>query len=314
MPRVLVTGGSGFIGSALVRRLLREPTEEPLEIATLDLQPARVFGCHALQGCVLDPRSIERAMRGCDVVIHLAAYLGVQRSDSDRVRCLDVNITGTRNVLDACVASGVRRVVFASSSEVYGEYGKARVSEQSALRPGSVYAVSKLAGEEYVVGYAARHGFEHTILRLFNVCGPGQREEFVIPRFVRAVVEGRPPQVYGTGLQVRSFCSVEDICDGMTLALFSPRAVGEIFNLGNDAEAITILELARRVVTLARSRGPGPLLVPYEHADRPAERDVNWRVPEIGKARRLLSYEAKVGLDEEILRVLHAMAPAPTTA
>jgi len=308
-----VTGGAGFIGTALVRRLLREPTEEPLEIRTLDLEPTRVSGCRALQGCVLDARSLARAMEGCDRVVHLAAYLGVQRSDTDRVRCLDVNITGTRNVLDACVASGVRRVVFASSSEVYGEYGTDRVSETSAVKPGSVYAVSKLAGEEYVQGYASRHGFEYTILRLFNVCGPGQREEFVIPRFVRAVIEGRPPQVYGTGLQVRAFCSVDDIVEGMTLALLSPRAAGEILNLGNDAEAITILELAHRVVALSRNGGPAPELVAYEAADRTAARDVNWRVPEIEKARRLLSYEAKVGLDEEILRVLHSTALASSS-
>jgi len=313
MSRILVTGGTGFIGTALAQRLLREPIEEPLEIRTLDLEPARVPGCTALKGCIMDPQAIARAIRGCDTVVHLAAYLGVHRSDTDRVKCLDVNITGTRNVLEACIAHGVRRVVFASSSEVYGEYGTSSVSETSAVKPGSVYAVSKLAGEEYVQGYAARHGFDYTILRLFNVFGPGQREEFVIPRFVRAAIEGRPPRVYGTGLQVRAFCSVEDIVEGMTLALFSPRAAGEVFNLGNDAEAISILELGRRIVALSRNRGPEPELVSYEQADRPAERDVNWRVPEIGKARELLSYEAKVSLEQEILRVLHSTALASQT-
>jgi UDP-glucose 4-epimerase len=314
MPTVLVIGGAGFIGRALVQRLLHEPTREGLEVRTLDLEPVRIPDCVAFEGCILDPPAIDRAMRGCDAVVHLAAHLGVQRSDTDRVRCLEVNITGTRNVLAACAAHGVRRLVFASSSEVYGEYGTARVSETSAVSPGSVYAVSKLAGEEYVRGYAARHGFEHTILRLFNVFGPGQREEFVVPRFVRAAIDGRSPEVYGTGLQVRAFCSVQDIVQGMVLALFSPRAAGEIFNLGNDAEAITIRELALRVVALARRGGPQPVLVPYARADRPAERDINWRVPEIEKARRVLSYEAKVGLEEELLHVLQATAQAPPVA
>ncbi len=308
MPKVLVTGGAGFIGTALVERLLREPASTPIEIRSLDIEPSRVAGCVDLRGSILDPAALDRAVSGCDLVIHLAAYLGVYRSDTDRVTCLDVNIAGTRNLLDACVAHGVGRVVFASSSEVYGEHDTTRVSETSPLKPESVYAVSKLAGEEYVRGYAQHHGFESTILRLFNVFGPGQREEFVIPRFVRAAIEGRPPTVYGTGRQVRAFCSVRDVVEGMTLALFSARAAGETFNLGNDAEAITIHELGARVVALAGTGGPGPELVSYDDADRPAERDINWRVPEVGKARRMLSYEAKVPLEEEISRVLHSMA------
>ena len=307
MARIFVTGGAGFIGTALVRRLLREREKGPLEVRAFDLEPTRVEGCEAVQGSILDPTALARAMRGCEGVVHLAAFLGVQRSDRDPLRCLDVNVTGTRNVLEACVSNGVRKVVFTSSSEVYGENGHAPVSEASILRPISVYAVSKLTGEEYVRAYAARYGFDYTILRPFNVYGPGQSEEFVIPRFVRAAIEGRAPLVYGTGQQVRTFCSVDDIVEGLTLALFSPEAAGHVFNLGNDTGHISILELGRKIVALSNLRGPAPRLVPYEQADRTPERDVMWRVPEIRKAKRALNYSPKVSLDEGISRCLDSM-------
>jgi nucleoside-diphosphate-sugar epimerase len=307
VPRVFVTGGAGFIGSALVRRLLRERERESLEVRAFDLEPTRVEECEAVQGSILDPPALARAMRGCEWVVHLAAFLGVQRSDRDPLRCLDVNVAGTKNVLEACVSNAVRKVIFASSSEVYGENGPAPLSEESSLKPVSVYAVSKLTGEEYVRAYAARHGFDYTILRPFNVYGPGQSEEFVIPRFVRAAIEGRPPFVYGTGQQVRTFCSVDDIVEGLTLALFSPDAAGQVFNLGSDTGHISILDLGRKIVALSNSRGPAPRLVPYEEADRPLERDVMWRVPRIQKAKEVLSYAPKVSLDEGISRCLDSV-------
>jgi len=307
VPRVFVTGSAGFIGAALVRRLLRERSQGSLEVRGFDLEPTAVEGCTVFRGDVLDPASLASAMRGCDTVVHLAAYLGVMRSEKDPRRCLDVNITGTRNVLEACAANGARRVVFASSSEVYGENGAVSISETSPLRPNSVYAVSKLAGEEYVKAYATRCGFDFTILRPFNVFGPGQSEEFVIPRFVRAVIEGRSPLVYGDGQQVRAFCSVEDIVEGLTLALFSPDAAGEVFNLGNDAGLISILDLGRKIAALSRNGGPAPQLVPYEQADRTRERDILWRVPQIGKASRILKYAPRVTLDDGISRCFYSV-------
>jgi nucleoside-diphosphate-sugar epimerase len=302
MPRIFVTGSAGFIGAVLVHRLLRERERGVLEVRAFDLEPTAVDGCTALQGDVLDAAGVARAMAGCDTVVHLAAYLGVMRSDRDPGRCLDVNITGTRNVLEACVVNRVRRVVFVSSSEVYGENGTDPISETSSLRPNSVYAVSKLAGEEYVKAYATRHAFDFTVLRPFNAYGPGQTEEFVIPRFVRAVIEGRPPLVYGDGQQVRAFCSVDDIVEGVTLALFSPAAAGEVFNLGNDAGLVSILELGHKIAALSGNGKVAPRLVPYEQADRTRERDIFWRVPQILKAIRVLNYTPRVSLDEGIAR------------
>ena len=305
--RIFVTGGAGFIGTALLRRLLQERTMKHLEVRAFDIRPARVEECVSIQGSILDPPSLERAMRGCDMVVHLAAYLGVRLSDRDRLKCLDLNVVGTRNVLDACLANGVRKLVFTSSSEVYGENGPTPISETSPLKPKSVYAVSKLAGEEYVKAYATHHGLDYSILRPFNVYGPGQTEEFVIPRFVRAAIEGKPPLVYGNGQQVRAFCSVDDFVEGLTLALFSADANGEVFNLGNDSGSISILELGHKIVALSSKRGPDPELVPYEKSDRTSERDVLWRVPRIQKAKQVLGFAPKVSLDDGIFRVLNGV-------
>jgi nucleoside-diphosphate-sugar epimerase len=129
----------------------------------------------------------------------------------------------------------------------------------------------------------------------------------VIPRFVRAAIEGRPPLVYGTGQQVRAFCFVDDIVEGLTLTLFSPDANGEVFNLGNDSGFISILDLGHKIVALSKNRGPAPQLVPYEKADRTSERDVIWRVPQIQKAKQVLSYAPKVGLDDGIFRFFNSM-------
>jgi len=307
LTRILVTGGAGFIGTGLLRRLLQEQTEKRLEIRALDVRPNRVGGYTSIQGDILDVPVLEQAMKDCDIVVHLAAFLGVRLSDRDRLKCLETNITGTRNVLDACLANDVRKLIFTSSSEVYGENGTEPFSETSPLCPKSVYAVSKLAGEEYIQAYATRYGFDYSILRPFNVYGPDQSEEFVIPRFVRAAIEGRPPQVYGSGQQVRAFCSVDDFVEGLTLALFSPEANGEVINLGNDTEGITILELGRKIVALSDNRGPIPELVPYEKADRTSERDVNWRVPYLQKAKRILGYTPKIDLDDGIFRFFESL-------
>lgn len=307
VTRILVTGSAGFIGTALVRRLLQERTRKPLEVHAFDIRPTEVGECRSFQGSILDPADLERAMQGCDMVVHLAAFLGVKMSDQHRLKCLETNVTGTKNVLDACLANSVRKLIFTSSSEVYGENGVSPFSETSPLRPKSVYAVSKLAGEEYVKAYAIHYGLDYSILRPFNVYGPGQTEEFVIPRFVRAAIEGRPPLVYGTGQQVRAFCSVDDIVEGLTLSLFSPNANGEVFNLGNDSGFISILELGHKIVALSKNRGLAPQLVPYEKADRTAERDVNWRVPQIQKAKQVLSYTPKVELDDGLFRFFNSV-------
>ncbi len=304
MRKVLVTGGAGFIGSHLCKKLV----EMGHSVRTLDvsLPEAGFFPEKQVEfyrGSTLDINEVIRATQACDGVVHLAAMLGVARTEQQRLGCLNANILGTVNILEACVRDGVKKVVFASSSEVYGDQVGDAFAETSSVNPRTVYAVSKLAGEEFLRAYKDRYGLEYTLVRLFNVYGPGQRDEFVIPRFVSNVLNYVPPKVHGEGNQIRTFSYVSDVVDGITASLESPMANGEVINLGNPTEPISIRDLANRIIKIA-GVNLKPVFVPYTEADRTQNREVTWRRPSIEKARSLLGYDPSVNLDAGIDLVL----------
>src|SRR5713101_2181442 len=185
MPKVLVTGGAGFIGSEITKVCLTAG----LDVRVFDLQPARIPNAsEVLTGSILDPYEISLAVRGCDYVIHAAAALGVQRTEFNRLECLYINIQGTVNVLEAAVKEKVKKILFTSSSEVYGNGdGTTAIHEESSLNPKSNYAVTKLTGEEYLQAYHQDYGLDYSIVRFFSIYGVNQIDQFVIPRFVKAI-------------------------------------------------------------------------------------------------------------------------------
>src|SRR3989338_5393002 len=216
--KVLITGGCGFIGTAVARHFYNSG----FRVRTFDIvEPIKAIDEH---------------------VIHLAAMLGVKRTEHSRMQCLDVNISGTKNVLDAAVRAGIKKIVFSSSSEVYGEPLKTPISEEHRVHPKSVYAVTKLAGEEYLRAYKKEYGLDYTIVRFFNIYGPGQVAEFVMPKFIKLVLNNQPPTVNGDGKQIRSFCYVDDAAEGVRLALMSKKSNSEIFNIGNDKAVVSIFD------------------------------------------------------------------------
>ncbi len=299
MSRVLVTGGSGMIGNEVVKLLLQQGHQ----VHVLDLWPVRIDGIQYFKGSILDKNDILQAMDGCEYVVHLAALLGVANSTLNPLECLDVNILGTRNVLECCVLKGITKIVFSSSSEVYGDPLKIPIQEQDVFQPKSEYGVSKVVGEEYVRAFSKKFNLNYTILRFFGVYGPFQANNFVIPSFVHNVVMNKPLQVYGDGKQVRAFTYVEDTAAGVVAALFNPKADGQIFNIGNHTTEITMLELAQLVLKLADKREE-PLLVPFERSDRTKEREIFKRVPDVSKAQNLLGFTAKIGLEEGIKKFM----------
>jgi UDP-glucose 4-epimerase len=305
MTRVLVTGGAGFIGAAVVAHLKRAYPD--VIVRAMDLLPPKGEAHEYVTGSILDETDLSISVRGCDYVIHLAAVLGVRQTENLPLHCLTVNIQGTRNILDVCVKERVKKVVFASSSEVYGEAPVQPISEEAPLHPKSVYGVSKLAAEEYVRGYANRYKLGYSIVRFFNVYGPGQKPEFVVARFVAAVQQQgwRPPIVYGDGSQIRAFCYVDDAAAGTAAALFEESASGQVFNIGNPHTFISMKELAKKVITLLDSGGE-PTFVPLSQSDRNERREIYVRIPDISKATRVLGYKPQIDLDEGIRRVAAA--------
>lgn len=207
-------------------------------------------------------------------------------------------------MLEGCIKGHIKKVVFASSSDVYGEQTKIPISENNPVNPNGVYAVSKLAGEEYLKAYKKQYGLDYTILRFFGIYGPGQASEFVISKFISMTLNNEPPTLYGEGEQVRAFCYVEDAVRGTILALNNEQANSEILNIGNDREPISMRDLAYKIIALA-GKDMKPKLIPLEHSDREKGREIPKKTPDISKARRILGYEPRVTLAEGISKIIN---------
>jgi len=248
--RALVTGGGGFIGHHLVRRLLAEGYDVRVldNFATGRRERLEGLDVSLVEG---DLRSYERAhkaVRETNVVFHLGALPSVPRSVQDPLTTGAVNVEGTLNVLLAARDEDVRRVVFASSSSVYGASPVLPKTEADQPLPISPYGVSKLAAEHYCRAFTTVYGLETVSLRLFNVFGPGQdplsQYAAVVPRFIAALASGNRPTVYGDGTQTRDFTYVEDVVEAFVLAVEAPSAPGEVINVSAGKETSLLALLA----------------------------------------------------------------------
>ena len=315
--RVFVTGGAGFIGRELARKLL----DSGYYVVCFDVgeqfeRHKRFFDqlenqerLTMVRGTIMDRVALQTSMIGADVVFHLAAMLGVQRTEENKLKCLDTNIGGTDNVLNACVFSNVKHIVFASSSEVYGEPMQNPIKESDITQGKTVYAVSKLAGEEIVKGYHQIFPqIDYTIVRFFNTYGEGQVAQFVISRFVHAVMNGQAPVVYGDGKQKRSYCHVNDTTDGLLAVIENPIAFGKTYNLGNSRQMLTLEELARKVIdTVAPDRDLDiEVLGHFDGSDRSPEREIYIRYCDSTRAESELGFSPKITVEEGIRRIAQA--------
>src|SRR5438445_6780061 len=305
--KYLVTGGAGFIGSHIAEALLG--VGESVRIFD-NLATGRESNLAALegraqfiQGDLRDLASVRAAMQGVEVVFHQGALASVPRSIADPIGSLETNINGTQNVLLAARDSGVRRVVYASSSSVYGDTPTLPKREDMPTHPMSPYAVQKLSGELLCGVFTRIYGLETVALRYFNVFGPRQdpASEYaaVIPRFLTALIEKRRPIVFGDGEQTRDFTYIENVVQANLLASTSTDAVGEAFNIG-CGERISL----NRILRIA-----GELLgvtVDAEYRD-PRPGDVRDSLADFGLAQRLLGYRPSIGFREGLARTLDAL-------
>jgi len=294
--KIAVTGGSGFIGTNLVKHLSKKH-----EVRILDKKIPLIKNIQFIKGSVIDPKNVQNIVKDTEYVIHLAAILGVKKTEDNPLKTLKINIEGTKNVLEACRKFDVKKIIFSSSSEVYGEPQKIPISEDDQLYPKSCYGISKLVCEEYIKAYHKTYGLSFTILRYFNVYGPEQRTEFVIPQFVKLALSNKSLTIYGNGNQIRAFTYVDDAIRGTILTL--EKGDNEIFNIGNDREPIKIKELAKKILTLTKSKSK-LVFIPMEKSDRIESREIHHRIPKINKAKSILGYVPIVSLNEGILNVI----------
>ena len=245
--KIIVTGGSGFIGSSIVDNLSKNH-----EVKIFDFKKPKNLNNEFLQGDIKNLEEVVNSIKDCDVVIHLAATLGVIHTEKNPVLTLDTNTGGTKNVLEACRINKIKKIIFTSSSEVYGEPIKIPIKETDKVIPITNYGISKLAAEEYIKAYSKKFGIKFTILRLFNVNGEEQQNQWVMSEFVGRAIKNQDVIIHGTGSQVRAFCHVSDAVRCFEIVL--EKGDNETFNVGNDTEPISIKELAAILIKKLNSK------------------------------------------------------------
>ena len=319
--RALLTGGAGFIGSHLAERLL----ELGHEVQVLDnLSTGSIDNIAHLKGragfsyvidTVTNEPLLAEMIDQCDVVYHLAAAVGVKLIVEQPVHTIETNVHGTEVVLKHANKKK-KLVVIASTSEVYGKSADVPFREGADLVLGATvkhrwaYACSKLIDEFLALAYWKEKKLPIVIVRLFNTVGPRQTGQYgmVLPTFVRQALAGQPITVFGDGTQSRSFTYVADVVDALVKLAQEPRAIGEVFNIGNTEE-VTIRDLAERVKRITGSSSPVQL-IPYDEAYEAGFEDMPRRVPDISKVGGLVGYQPRLALDEIICRVVESFQKA----
>jgi UDP-glucose 4-epimerase len=322
MARVLVTGGAGTIGGAVVRRLVRDPEWE-VRVADQRAAPAWMReACEIHTGDLLDAGEARAAADGCSHVIHLAAIVGgIGNFHRLPHTLLEVNTGLFNTVFRAALEERVERLVYVSSSMVFERATEFPTTEEHIRHtgvPDSAYGFSKLAGEVYCRALADEHGLAYTICRPFNAYGPGEMPEdepgiaHLVPDLIKKVLDGqRPLQIFGSGEQTRTLTHIDDIAEGIVTAMGHPAGENEDFNV-SASEELEVAEIARRI-WIACGEDPDAFLLERMPSYRV---DVQRRWPSVDKARRLLGFEARVALDDglretvEWLREQRAAAPA----
>lgn len=304
--KVLVTGGAGFIGSHMVEKLL----ELGARVTVIDimlrgnkiahLKDNRNLSIQEVD--VTDTRSLAPLFRGQDYVFHLAAVVGVEETQDEPVQLLDVEIGGTAEVIRLAAANKVKRFIFASSSEVYGDSDNP-MAEEGPFNPKSTYALCKLIGEHYCRAYYKKFGLEFTALRYFNSYGPRQDDRFVMSRFIRRALNGQELLIYGDGNQTRDFTFVGDSVHMSLLAGIMDSGINQIFNLGTG-RAVSINRLADLVLDNLEMKGKVRVLhIDYDQR-RTREIEVFARLANVDLAERLLQYRPSVDLETGMQRTI----------
>jgi len=313
--KILITGGAGFIGSHLSELLLQQGHEvtaiDNLSTGRLEniahLRSLPHF--HFVRETIANDQVLDRLTSEAEVVIHLAAAVGVQLIVENPVHTIETNIMGTEKVLQTANRYGCK-VVIASTSEVYGKGVSIpfREDDDRVMGPTTrnrwAYATSKAVDEFLGLAYHQQFGLPVVIARFFNTVGPRQtgRYGMVVPRFVRQALRGEPITVYGDGQQTRCFASVKDVVQIVTRLAGAGEAVGDVFNVGNTEE-VTILELAERVIALTGSDSE-ITFIPYAEAYAPGFEDMRRRVPSIDKVAALTGYRPRYSLDDILQEVI----------
>ena len=305
--KILLTGGAGFIGTTIAERLINDnkviiyDTLHRNSLAHTSL--AKHPNLTVIVGDVVDLEQVKKAAHGCNVIIHLASIAGVDAVLSMPVKTMEVSLIGTYNVLKAAMEQNkIHRFIDFSTSEVFGSYAF-NVKESDPTTLGSVgearwtYAVSKLATEHLTLNYYKQFGLPALTVRPFNIYGPRQVGVGAVHRFIVRALRNETLEIHNDGSQIRSWCYIDDIVDGVMLCLNKDKAIGNSFNIGNPRSTVTIYNLAQLIKFLSKSSSS----IKFKKINI---QDVELRVPDINKAQEMLGYNPKVDLEKGLLRTI----------
>jgi UDP-glucuronate decarboxylase len=302
--RILITGGAGFIGSCLAEKLISDHENYVVLVDDLSTGSMKKLpqlprdNWHFIKCDVNNYRNISEVMLSnhFDYVFHYAAFVGVKQTQSNPIKVLK-DLYGIEYIFDLCKNSGVKRVFFASSSEVYGEPVDLPQNEETTpLNSRIPYAVVKNVGEAFLKSYKKEYDLDYTCFRFFNTYGPKQSVDFVMSKFIALALENKPIPIYGDGLQTRTFCFVDDNVEATSRTLYQDQYINDVVNIGSDFE-MTILDLARMIIRLSGSSSEICYLPPLP------EGDMKRRFPDIQKMRTLLQRDL-IPMEEGIRRIL----------
>ena len=307
--RYLITGGAGFIGSHLTGSLLANGHDV---VILDDLSTGAHINLNSIEqkyefvnGSILDKKLVDKLVEKSDFVVHLAAALGVLKIINQPLESLKINIQGTENVLEA-VDKYKKPVLIASTSEIYGKNYKVPLNEEDDRVLGHPlisrwsYSEAKAVDESLAYFYFLQNDLPVRIVRFFNTVGPRQVGNYgmVLPRFVKSALTGEPLQVYGSGDQIRCFCHVSDAVRALILIMDSTKTIGQVFNVGNNQQ-VSIMHLAERVIQVTNSKS-NIVKVAYEEVYPEGFEDMQMRVPDISKIKKVLGWTPEINLDQII--------------
>ncbi|MDR3580282.1 MAG: GDP-mannose 4,6-dehydratase [Oryzomonas sp.] len=312
--RILITGGAGFIGSHLSDKLLAEGHHVSVidDLSTGSIKNIKHLinntNFKFIRDSISNEIVLDRVASETDVIVHLAAAVGVKLVVERPVYTIETNVTGTEQVLKAALRYGCK-VLIASTSEVYGKGHKIPFTENDDVLLGSTsiarwgYAISKMLDESLAFAYGTEYGLPVVLFRLFNTVGPRQTGHYgmVIPTFMQQAIKGEPITVFGDGTQQRCFCDVSDVVRAIVGFIHNPAAIGQLFNIGGNQE-VSMIELAEKVIKIAQSKSEIKM-VPYSEAFGSGFEDMQRRVPNTEKIFNLLNWKPTLTLDQILVNV-----------
>ena len=307
--KCFVSGGAGLIGLEICNKLIERGHDVNLYDLGEQIERNKLYINKKIKifyGSILDVHSLKKAIKNCDFVFHHAAMLGVKFTEDNKLDCLEINSTGTKNVLEACLGNKAKKVIFASSSEVYGEPKKNPISEKFQTQGKTIYGISKLMGEEYCKSYNQKHNLNFTILRYFNTYGIYQQKKFVIQNFVDDSIKRNKITINGDGNQIRSYMYVSDAAEATIAAAFSKKTDNKIFNVGNGKNPITLKDLSKIVKKVLKIQDIKIIFKKnFDRTDRTIDREIFYRYCDSSKFQKLIKWQPKVTLESGIEKILN---------